>query len=271
MDFRRFAESVRQGCVDAWACSVHWKDSPTPPPAPDYAGAAQKETQSKQTSQYTPYGSQVYSPDPSAPSGYRSDITLTPQAQNALDSQQALSSGIGKIAQDYLPQVQQQYSNPMGLNSVQDVSDKAYGAMTSRLDPQWDARATQNETKLTNQGLRPGGEAYDNAMRDFNNSRNDAYQQANLASIQTMPQTYQLAAQEYQQPLNILNAIRSGAQVQNPQFGTNPGTNFTGATQAQGSYTQGLYNADVARNNANTQAAVGGASTAALIAAMMMA
>lgn len=265
MDQARVREAIRQGCIDPWAASVLWKDSPSAPPAPDYKGAAEATAKSQQSSQYTPYGSQVYSADPHAPSGYRSDITLTPQAQQALGSQLDLSSGLGKIAQGQLPGVAQQYSQPMGMQSVQDIADNAYGAMTKRLDPQWDARATQNETRLINQGLRPGDEAYTNASRDFNNARNDAYSQANLAAVQTMPQTYNLAAQQYQQPLNILNALRTGAQVQNPQFSQQPATNYLGAAQGQGQYAQGLYNADVgAANSAN-------ATTGALAGAGLMA
>lgn len=244
------------------------KSAGSAPAAPDYKGAAEATTKSQQVSQYTPYGSQTYSQDPSAPSGYRSDINLTPQAQSALGSQLDLSAGLGNLAQQYLPQVQSQYSHPMGSQSVQDVSDKAYGALTSRLDPQWDTRATQNETKLVNQGLRPGDEAYTNAMRDFSNQRNDAYQQANLAAIQTMPQTYQLESAQYNQPLNTLNAIRSGAQIQNPQFGAQQGTNYLGAAQGQGSYDQGLYNANVgAANSAN--ATTGTLAGTALMAGAM--
>lgn len=221
-----------------------------PPPAPNYGGAAQQQQASQFVNQYTPYGSQTFSQDPSSPSGFRSNINLDPQAQGALNSQLALSSGLGNLAQGQLGNVEQQYSKPMDMSSVQGVADKAYGAMTSRLDPQWQTRQTQQETQLTNQGLRPGDEAWDNAMRDFNNARNDAYQQANLGAIQTMPQTYQLALSQYEQPLNQLNAIRSGAQVQNPQFQQFGQAPYLGAAQAQGQYAGDVYNAQVGQQNA---------------------
>lgn len=261
------------------------KSAGSPPPAPDYKGAAEATAASQRVNQYTPYGSQIWSQGPSSqvqtgsfrgtpiygeqPGQWSSTTTLNPDAQHALNSQMQLSAGLGDLSQQQLGAVNAKYSQPMGSQSVQDVSDKAYGAMTSRLDPQWDARATQNETRLVNQGLRPGGEAYTNASRDFNNARNDAYQQANLASIQTMPQTYQLESSLYNQPLNTLNAIRSGAQINNPQFGNNfPGTNYGAATQQQGNYAQGLYNADIANQNANTQGATGLASAAMLAYAL---
>jgi hypothetical protein len=106
--------------------------------------------------------------------------------------------------------------------------------------------------------LSPGGEAYGNAMREFGQQRNDAYQQANLAAIQTMPQTYQLASSAYNQPLNTLNALRTGAQVQNPQFGQGgTPTNYGQAAQQQGQWQQGLFNADMGAYNAQLSGAAG--------------
>lgn len=257
MDFSKFRAALRQGCIDPWAASVQWKDSPSPPPAPDYAGAAVAQQKSQMSSQYTPYGSQVYSQDPNSPSGYQSTISLAPQAQQTLDSQMNLSQNLGNLANQQLGQVNQQYSQPFDQSSVQQTADKAYGAMTARLDPQWQHNEEMQKSQLANQGLVPGGEAYDNAMRDFNNAKNDAYQQANLGAIQTMPQTYQLGLSQYEQPLNQLNAIRTGAQVQNPQFSAQPGANLSGAAQSSGQYNQGLYNSQVGQQNAMTSGLFG--------------
>lgn len=233
------------------------KDSPAPPPAPNYSQAATDTAKSQMSSQYTPYGSQVYSPDANSPSGYQSNISLAPQAQQTLNSQMDLSQNLGNLANQQLGQVNQQYSQPMDLSSVQKVADQAYQQQTNRLDPQWNARDAQEKTALTNQGLTPGGEAYDNAYRDFSNSRNDAYDQARTSANNTMPQTYQLASSVYNQPLNTLNAIRTGAQVQNPQFTPQPGANQLVAAQAQGQYGQGLYNAQVGQQNAQTSGLFG--------------
>ena len=230
------------------------KDSPSPPAQPDYTGAAQATAAGNRVSQYTPYGSQVYTPDPNYPGQFQANITLNPQAQQTLDANLGMSAGLGNLALDQLPRVADQYSQPMDLSSVGETQDKAYQAMTSRLDPQWQQREQEQEVKLRNQGLVPGGEAYDNAMRTFNEGRNDAYQQANLGAIQTAPQTYQLANAQYMQPLNTLNAIRTGAQVQNPQFGSTPaGANYLGAAQAQGQGNMGLYNAEAGQANAFNQ------------------
>jgi hypothetical protein len=243
-----FAPQPRLG--GGWIC---FKSSPSPPPAPDYTGAAIAQSNSQKDSQYTPYGNQIYSTDASSPSGYKSTVSLAPEAQKTLDTQMALSNQMGDLTQKQIGNVNDTYSKPLDLSSVQGVADKAYGAMTSRLDPQWQHQQQTTETQLANQGLRAGDEGYTNAMRDFNNAKNDAYQQANLGAISTMPQTYQLANAEYQQPLNQLNAIRTGAQIQNPTFTpAGAGTNYLGAAQAQGQYGQNLYNQQVGSNNAMT-------------------
>lgn len=232
-----------------------------PPAPPDYTGAARAQTASQMVNQYTPYGSMEYSQRGTDPQGnplYSSNINLDPQVQQTLNTQLGLSNDLGGMAQGQIPGLQNQYSHPMDMSSVGDIANTAYGAMTSRLDPQWNQRQQQQETQLANQGLSPGTEAYTNAMRDFNNARNDAYQQANLGAIQTMPQTYQLAAQQYQQPLNIFNALRTGAQVQNPQFSPQgQGTPYMQAAQAQGQYAGDVYNAGVGANNAMTQGLFG--------------
>jgi hypothetical protein len=240
--------------------------APSAPAAPDYKGAAEATGLSQKVSQFTPYGSLQYGADPTSPSGFKSTTTLDPKAQQALDTQMGLSAGVGDVAQQQLPGVQQQYSQPMDLSSVPQIADQAYEAQTARLDPQWNQRAEQNRTMLANQGLSPGGEAYTNAMRDFESARTDAYGQARLGAIQTMPQTYQLASSAYNQPLNTLNALRTGAQVQNPQFGQGGiPTNYSGAAQAQGQAQADQFGSDVGAYNAQ----LGGVAGIGMAAAYM--
>ena len=229
-----------------WIC---WKDSPSPPPAPDYAGAAVAQQKSQMSSQYTPYGNQVYSTDANSPSGYQSTISLAPQAQQTLDSQMNVSKDLGNLTEQQLGRVNQQYQQPMDLSSVQKIADQSYADQTARLDPQWAQNKQAFDAQMANQGITAGGEAYDNASRQFGQQRNDAYTQARQAALATMPQTYQLASSTYNQPLNTLNAIRTGAQIQNPQFSTTPGANLLGAAQSQNQYDMGLYNSQVGQNN----------------------
>jgi hypothetical protein len=258
-------------------------DSPSPPPAPDYSGAAnataagnlqaaQYATKANRVNQYTPYGNLTYSQaDPNDPnSQWSSNISLSPTGSALLGYQDAASLGLGQQTTNALGRVDQSLSQPFDQSSVNDIYNKSYDAQTARLDPQWNARQQQTETQLVNQGLHPGTEAYDNAMRDFNTGRNDAYSQATQSAISTMPQTYGLAASARNQPLNELNALRTGSQVTNPTFNssipqqqTTAGANLSGATQATGQYNQGLYNQQVATNNSQNSALMGLVGTAA--------
>ena len=254
------------------------KDSPSPPPAPDYRGAAietsagnaeaarivsegnlansRAATQANRVNQYTPYGSNVYTQ--TGPDSWQSTISLDPRAQRTLDTQMGLSNQMGDLTSRAMGQVGAQ--GPMDLSSVGQIADQSYRDQTARLDPQWAQRKQQFDQQMANQGITAGGEAYDNASRDFGQQRNDAYTQARQAALATMPQTYQLAQSIYDQPLNRANALRTGAQVQNPTFQPAgmqtaaqmpgySGPNYSGAAAAQGQYDQGLYNANVGSQN----------------------
>jgi hypothetical protein len=254
------------------------KDSPSPPPAPDYTGAANATSQGSvqaaiannllnQRNTYTPLGSQTFQqtgttsvPGVGGQPGfdipqYSQNIQMTPEGQRLYQGQLGLSQGLLDTANQSLGQTQASLGSPQDFGSVNDIADQSYAAQTARLDPQWQANTQQEQTALANQGLSPGGEAYDNAMRVFNQGKNDAYTQARLASIATMPQTYQLSTAERMQPLTELNALRTGAQPQMPQFQPVPtaggiqGANQLGAAQAQNQYGMGLYNSQVGQQN----------------------
>ncbi len=238
------------------------------PPAPDYAGAAQATaqgnleatraaTKANRINQYTPYGSLTYSQEGSDPDGgWSQTVNLSPVGQQLLDYQNNAALGLGQQTGQALSRVNDSLSQPFDYGSVGDVQDAAQKAVTDRLDPMWSQREDQTRTRLIQQGLQPGTEAYDNAMREFNVGRNDAYQQAVLAGINTMPQTYQMANALRSQPLNELNALRTGSQVTNPTFNNVPmqqtttGANMLGAAQAQGQANMDAYNANVGQNNA---------------------
>lgn len=190
---------------------------------------------------------------------FQQNIELSPEQQRLYEGQTALQGG---LMQQFGQNASQDFPN-----SAQDVADKAYGAMTSRLDPQWAQREEQQRSTLANQGLVAGGEAYDNAMREFHNARNDAYQQANLGAIQTMPQTYQIEQGLRDLPLNEMIALRNGSAVNMPQFaqgqpGTAQGPNTLQAMGQQGAWQQAMYNAGIQQQNAQTQGLMGLGSAA---------
>ena len=275
------------------------KEAGDPPPAPDYVGAASETARSSRANQVTPFGNltwtmgtpaQAARPSrgmifdeqgnstgvdqgtpyiPGTPDS--STITLAPDVQRAVSAGMKTSADLSGLESNQTGRVAAQYAQPFDLNSVQDISDKAYAAQTARLDPQWAQRASQEETTLRNQGLVPGGEAYNNAMGVFNQGRNDAYNTARLSADAMMPQTFQLASSAYNQPLNALNALRAGSQVQTPQFMSTPGANYLGASQAAGQYATGMYGNEVGNAASQNQASGQALSTSALMALMLLA
>ena len=215
--------------------------APDPPAAPNFTQAAQATSQGSTQAAiasnlmahpdiFTPLGSQTWQQTGTSTvpqiggekafdiPTYSQTVGLSPEGQDLYNRQLALSQGLLGLGQGSLDQTSAALRDPMNLQSIQDIADQSYAMQTSRLDPQWEENQNRQFNQLTNQGLVPGGEAYENAMRSFNQGKNDAYNQARLSSISTMPQTYQLEAAQRLQPLTELNAIRSGAQPQMPQF-----------------------------------------------------
>lgn len=74
------------------------------------------------------------------------------------------------------PQVSGQEARDQAISS-------AYNQASSRLDPQFNQREGALRTRLLNQGLAEGSEAYNNAMGQFGRERNDAYTSAMASAI----------------------------------------------------------------------------------------
>lgn len=278
------------------------KSTPAAPATPDYVGAAREQgaanvetarVQSKlnNPNTYTPYGTQLVSYDGDQPTITQ---TLTPQAQKTLEEQQnvqyQLASLGGKganLASNVLdksfnfggPAVQTSLDLSNIAKMPVNAGTTAQEAIMSRLEPSLAKQRTSTETQLINQGLRPGTEAYDNAIQLLGQQENDARTQAALQGINvdmganaqgfsqaatgaTFANTAQQQAlaeaiQQRQMPLNEITALMSGSQIQNPQFGAYQGTNVAttpifAATQAKGQADQNTYNQQMAAANANT-------------------
>lgn len=230
------------------------------PPAPDYAAAAQATaqgnleatraaTKANRVTQVTPYGTLAWNQTGSDPdAGWTQTVKLDPRAQQALDQQLALNRKYGETANAGFDRVRGLFENPeidlsMLPKRAFDVGQTAQDAIMSRLNPQFDRRQSQLETQLMNQGLTRGSEAWENSMRDLNMARNDATSQAALQGINLDQANRASALQEQaylqDRPLNLINALRTGNQVNNPQFqqfaqqATTAGPNMLGAAQAQ--------------------------------------
>ena len=248
--------------------------------------------------QYTPQGSVEYTPTQvgTTESGYplyrwSQNVTMSPEQQQMYNQNQAINMSLGDVAQQGLGYVQNALNKPLSFESAyglqepgqiqQAASDAAYQNATRYLDPQFERQQAGLENQLANQGITRGSEAWNNAMQEQGRSREQAYAQArNQAYLQGLTgagQTYQQGMGTRQQqiselqalqqnPLNMLNAVRTGQQMQvaaQPQVGvSNPamqaafaGPDILGATSAD-------YNARLA--SANAQNAANSALTSGL-------
>jgi len=254
------------------------------PPTPDYVGAAnataagnldmaRTQTAANRVNQITPYGSLTYSQDPNNQDSWTQTETLSPQAQATLDKQMALSDKYADVANIGFDKTRSLLENPeldmSGLPSrAINVGQTAQDAILSRLRPQLDSREEALRTRLANQGIALGSEAYGKEMTAAGQNRNDLEMQAALQGINLdqANRTSAMQEQAYMQdrPLNLINALRTGGQVQSPQFqqftqqALTQGPNVLGATQAQYEGDLANYNAEQASSPLNGLLGLGG-------------
>lgn len=191
---------------------IAFKDSPSPPPQPDYTGAAVAQgaankdaaiasAQLSNPNIISPYGNQTvsYANDPLTGNPIPTvNQTLTPTAQQTLDRQQQVQLGLAGVGQQGVNNVSNVLGTPFQFNgpNVQSGLDTSgiarmpvnagttgQDAIMSRLEPLQARQMAQQQTALRNQGLAPGSEAYTNAMTDFTQGQNDLKTQAALQGI----------------------------------------------------------------------------------------
>lgn len=262
--------------------------SPKPPAAPDYTGAAvatgASNLENTRTAAAlnrpdvnTPLGSQTWTM--TGPDKYEQNITLSPEQQELFGNQEKMDSLMGQLGIKQLQGASDTLGTPLDLSTVgggqQEIQDALYRRSTSMLDPQFAQAEDKERSRLANQGFQVNDEGYDKAIGNFDRSKAFAYGDARDRAIvggqDARKQAVQEALLQRETPLNEINALKTGSQVQMPTFGatpgvnTAPGTDFAGATTAAGQFSQGLYGNQVAEQNSTKQAAGGLASTAAMM------
>ena len=268
--------------------------SASAPPAPDYTSAA-KETASgnldaaraataaNRVNQVTPYGSLDYTINGADPYGnptWTATQSLAPAQQKLLDYQNQASLGLGELTGKGLGYVNNMLDKPFdtsqlpttGFNPSQSYQD----AYMQRLQPQISQGREALNTQLANSGIPVGSEAYKRAMQAQGMKENDLLAAATTQGFGVGQQARQSALQEQaylrNEPLNTLNAVRSGAQVQGPSFvnsaqqATTAGADLLGATQMGYNAQLGAANAQNAANNQMTSGlfSLGGAGIMAM-------
>jgi hypothetical protein len=215
---------------------------------------------------------------------YSQTVTLDPSQQRQLDLRNQMGEGALGVGNQMIGNIGEQIQKPFKPEGLPDltqdyssdrqrIEDSLYGRQASRLDDQFGRSEDQMRTRLANQGIEQGTEAFTNAMKDFNYGKNDAYQgamsnaiamggqeQANLDSMArgARQQGFQEQSYERSLPTNELATLLGfSPNVQAPQFTTPPQTGVQNTTlQAQ-----------QPKNYSTTNSLIGGLGT--ILAAML--
>ena len=150
----------------------------SPPPAPDYTGAANAEAQASKenlmTQNYanrptinTPWGSQSWQTqagiDPSTGQSvtqWTQNTNLTPQSQAALDSQMALQQGRSELAGSFMDRVGSEYAKPFDYSGLPQTYNPS---APKNLDT---SLGQQNIQRGLNFGDNPAMPSFDSTYRD---------------------------------------------------------------------------------------------------------
>lgn len=240
---------------------------PSPPKTPDYRGAAEAQGEANLNSaiatnqlgridQVTPQGSIRYEdigsytlPDGTVIPRSQAVTTLSPDQQKLYDQNNQISQSLNDLAISGTDYVGKTVNTPYDTSKLaprvntlpgsQDYGkqrDEVTNALIARLQPSLNRTEDALRSRLANQGLQAGSEAYNNAYQEFNTGKNDAIMSALLAGGQEQSRmqgldlnagnfantSRQQGIQEQSffrnDPLNTLNALRTGNQVNMPNF-----------------------------------------------------
>jgi hypothetical protein len=145
-----------------------------------------------------------------------------------------------------------------GINPGEDMTQ----SIMRRLQPTLAMEQKQFDTQMANQGIPLGSEAYENARRMFDQRQNDklvsSVIQGTQTGLQARGQGFSEQAYQRNEPINTLNAVRSGSQVTNPnsffvsapQQATTAGADMLGAAGMTGNANIAAANATNAQRNA---------------------
>jgi hypothetical protein len=240
--------------------------------------------------------------------------TLSPEQQRLYDMSTQGQEIYGRAALSQLGQVEGTLSQPFrydvqdrtgqlkygpdytGLGDPNQSRDAVQEALLARINPDLERERAALESRLANQGITMGSEAWNTGMLDQSRAANDARYGAILNAGQEQSRMFGLGMQQAgfnnstvgqaagmdqsllqqllalrAQPINEASALLTGGQVQMPQFTNVPqvgvqapdyasavGQNYAGAV--------GQNNAATARAGANNQAQASAATAAATIA-----
>jgi hypothetical protein len=218
---------------------------------------------------------------------YANDVLSKPGVDLSKLPQVASSAGTPSTAM--MSSINTEGLPSYGINPGETYTD----AIMRRLNPQMEQQSAAEEARLANQGIGLGSSAYKTAKDIFNQKQNDLLTSAQIQGMQTglqanqqqfgqnatqaqlanqvnqqqfgqglsnaqlqnaaQQQGFQQQAYNQMQPINVINALRTGSQVQNPSYANVPQQATTAGADILGATNAG-YNAQIAATNAQNAA-----------------
>ena len=207
-----------------------------PPKAPNYTAAAEQtaasdlaairaQTAANRMNQYGPFGSLTY--QQTGPDSWTQNSSLDPRIMSAYSQ---------TLDNPYLD---------LPVNPGETYTD----ATMRLMEPIYGRQEEQNRTRLANQGVMEGSEAYTNAMQDLSDQQNRSRLQAVQTGVDKDISTEQLRKSFTP---NLLASILSGGKVAMPGFsqqGNAGGTDYLNAAGAQYGAKNTRYGQEIERGN----------------------
>lgn len=144
-------------------------------------------------------------------------VTMSPEQRAIYDQQTAAKGNLAGLAEQQSGFLQDYMAQPVDLSN-EATEARLMELGRKRLDPVMAQRDEATRSRLANQGIFAGSEAYDREVERMGQQENDAY---NSLLLSGRGQAVQEALAERNQPLNEITALLSGSQVSQPQFSGN--------------------------------------------------
>lgn len=222
---------------------------PEAPAAPDYVGAAQAQGGANldaaiaqgilnRPNEVTPLGSRNWNQTGSYNVGGRAvpiftgTTAFTPTGQKLYDTNIATQQELGNLGLQGAQKANQILGQQFNVGQIPGIErtgnfdrESIYNSLVARAEGQNTQDRDAARSQLVAQGIPVGSEAYNREMASLDRRLNDARQQAHLGAGQQQSQQLDARRQMIQEallnrqtPLNEISALRSGSQVQQPNF-----------------------------------------------------
>ena len=167
-----------------------------------------------QTGDYTftdPYTKQTYTVP-----RFSVTQTLSPAQQAIKDKNNSASLNLATLGDNLSGTLGQQLTGNFKLGN-EAVEGRLMDLGRKRLDPMFAQKDEDLRTRLANQGIKPGSQAYDREIGNQGQQQNDAY---NQLLLQGRGQASNELLTEDNQRINQISALLNGGQVSQPNFMT---------------------------------------------------